>query len=191
MAPAFGFAPPCTVERLTCTDATRSGSRAEAGRAAAASSPSGTCMRLTGLGAVRARRWRHFLILHFSVGPGRSRTPSWIADSRWSSIFWRGFDWLLLMFVLFHAFMGVRIVVGDYTRGGVRTVLTWPCYLLARSSCSCMGTIVVVTLPERPCAMSRPDDARSITTPLIVGAGGAGLWAALELRARPASTPRS
>ena len=52
----------------------------------------------------------------------------------------------MLTFVVFHAFMGLRTVVGDYTSGGVRTGLTMALYLGAIVLFA-MGTIVVATLP--------------------------------------------
>ena len=51
------------------------------------------------------------------------------------------------MMVLFHAFMGVRTVIGDYTRGGVRAALTMGLYLMA-IVLFVMGTVVVLTLPK-------------------------------------------
>ncbi len=65
---------------------------------------------------------------------------------RWSSTFWRGFDWLMLMLVLFHAFIGMRVVVSDMSRGGVRTALLSGLYILA-ALLFAIGTIVVMTLP--------------------------------------------
>ncbi len=46
----------------------------------------------------------HFSILHFLFDPAQQN--SGFIDQRWSSIFWRTFDWLLLMMVLLHAFLG-------------------------------------------------------------------------------------
>jgi succinate dehydrogenase hydrophobic anchor subunit len=57
----------------------------------------------------------------------------------------------MLSFVVFHAFMGMRTVVGDYTRGGARTALTMLLYLGALVVFA-MGTIAVATLqfPVKP-----------------------------------------
>ena len=52
--------------------------------------------------------------------------------------------------------MGLRTVVGDYTRGGVRTVLTMVLYLGAIVLFA-LGTIVVVTLPSGPCRDAADD----------------------------------
>ncbi len=100
-------------------------------------------MRLTGLGLF-VTALAHFTITHFLSDPANQQA-TWIAD-RWGSIAWRTVDWLMLSFVTFHAFMGMRTVVQDYTRGGLRTVLTMGLYLGALVVFA-MGTIVVATLP--------------------------------------------
>jgi len=101
-------------------------------------------MRVSGLGLF-VLVLSHYLILHVLYDPAMQKA-GWIAEVRWSSTFWRAFDWLMLMLVLFHAFMGVRTVVGDYSRGRTRMVLTTGLYILA-IVLFVMGTIVVVTLP--------------------------------------------
>jgi succinate dehydrogenase / fumarate reductase membrane anchor subunit len=103
-------------------------------------------MRLTGL-ALFVLALAHFLILHVLYDPA-DQTANFIASVRWNHLFWRVFDWLLLMMVLFHAFMGVRTVVGDYTRGGARTALLTSLYLLALLLFAA-GTAVVLTLPSQ------------------------------------------
>jgi succinate dehydrogenase / fumarate reductase membrane anchor subunit len=104
-------------------------------------------MRLTGLGLF-VLALTHFLILHVLYDPAQ-QDASWIAQVRWSSLFWRTFDWSLLMLVLFHAFMGVRTVIVDYARGGVRLLLLSTLYLLAMAL-FVLGTSVVLTLPVVP-----------------------------------------
>jgi succinate dehydrogenase / fumarate reductase membrane anchor subunit len=101
-------------------------------------------MRLTGLGLF-VLALAHYLITHVVFDPA-IQTAEWIARTRWASIAWRTLDWLMLAMVLFHAFLGMRIVVQDYTRGGLRTILTMGLYLLALVLFA-MGTMVVVTLP--------------------------------------------
>ena len=102
-------------------------------------------MRLSGIGLF-VLVLTHYLILHVIYDPAE-QTASWIAEFRWSSTFWRAFDWLMLMLVLFHAFMGMRIVVSDYTKGGVRTLLLSGLYLIA-VVLFVLGTAVVMTLPN-------------------------------------------
>jgi succinate dehydrogenase / fumarate reductase, membrane anchor subunit len=101
-------------------------------------------IRVSGL-ALFVLALAHFSILHFLFDPAE-QDSSFIANVRWSSIFWRSTDWLMLMMVLLHSFFGVRVVVRDYTRGGVRTALTMGLYLLA-AVLFVLGTIVVMTLP--------------------------------------------
>ena len=104
-------------------------------------------MRVTGA-ALFVLALTHFLILHVLYDPAQ-QDASWIAQVRWSSLFWRVFDWSLLMLVLFHAFMGVRTVVMDYAQGGVRVLLLSALYLLA-FALFVAGTSVVLTLPVVP-----------------------------------------
>ena len=101
-------------------------------------------MRLTGLGLF-VTALAHYSITHFLFDPAE-QTTQWILDERWGNIAWRTVDWLMLSFVTFHAFMGMRTIVQDYTRGGVRTVLTMALYLGAFVLFA-LGTIVVATLP--------------------------------------------
>ena len=102
-------------------------------------------IRLSGL-ALFVLALAHFSILHFLYDPAEQDT-AFITNMRWSSIFWRGTDWLMLMMVILHSTFGVRVVVRDYTRGGVRTALTMGLYLLA-CVLFVLGTIVVMTLPR-------------------------------------------
>ncbi|MBI3745908.1 MAG: succinate dehydrogenase [Chloroflexi bacterium] len=104
-------------------------------------------MRITGLGLF-VLALTHFLILHVLYDPAQ-QDASWIAQVRWSSLFWRVLDWSLLMLVLFHAFMGVRTVVIDYVRGGPRLLILSALYLLAFALFAA-GTAVVMTLPVVP-----------------------------------------
>jgi succinate dehydrogenase hydrophobic anchor subunit len=100
-------------------------------------------MRLTGLGLF-VTALGHYIIVHFLFDPSE-QTAKWITDERWGNIAWRTVDWLMLTFVVFHAFMGLRTVVQDYTTGGLRIVLTMGLYLGAILLFA-MGTIVVATL---------------------------------------------
>jgi succinate dehydrogenase / fumarate reductase membrane anchor subunit len=101
-------------------------------------------MRLSGLGLF-VLVLSHYLILHVLYDPAEQHAE-WIAEVRWSSMFWRVFDWLMLTLVMFHAFMGMRVVVGDMTFGRVRTALMAGLFVLAVFLFT-IGTIVVVTLP--------------------------------------------
>jgi succinate dehydrogenase / fumarate reductase membrane anchor subunit len=101
-------------------------------------------IRLSGLGLF-VLALAHFSITHF-VFDVTVQEADWILDDRWGSLLWRTVDWLMLSMVIFHSFMGVRTVVGDYTRGGARAALTMGLYALALVLFA-MGTMVVATLP--------------------------------------------
>jgi succinate dehydrogenase hydrophobic anchor subunit len=106
-------------------------------------------MRLTGIGLF-ITALAHYIIVHFLYDP-KDQTAQWILDERWGNIAWRTADWLMLSFVIFHAFMGMRTVIGDYTHGGLKSALTILLYLAAFVIFA-MGTIAVMTLsfPVRP-----------------------------------------
>ena len=101
-------------------------------------------MRITGLGLF-VLALAHILILHVLYDPSQEDS-TFIAQMRWSSLFWRVMDWSLLMLVLFHAFLGVRTVVADYVKGGARSALLMALYLVA-FFLFVAGTSVVLTLP--------------------------------------------
>ncbi len=103
-------------------------------------------MRVTGV-ALFVLALAHFSILHFIWDPAE-QNAEFIANQRWNQIFWRGFDWLLLMTVLFHGFLGVRTVILDYVhRPGWRTGSMWLLYLTGLLL-FVIGTQVVLTLPS-------------------------------------------
>jgi succinate dehydrogenase / fumarate reductase, membrane anchor subunit len=102
-------------------------------------------MRLTGIGLF-VLVLSHYLILHVLYDPAE-QSAQWIAEFRWSNTFWRVFDWTMLTLVQFHAFMGMRTVVSDYTRGTLRRALLVVLYALA-ILLFVLGTYVVVTLPN-------------------------------------------
>jgi len=102
-------------------------------------------MRLSGI-ALFVLVLTHYLILHVLYDPSE-QTAAWIAEVRWSSTFWRVFDWSMLTLVLFHAFMGMRVVIGDLAGGRPAAVLRYGLYGLALFL-FLIGTYVVVTLPN-------------------------------------------
>ena len=102
-------------------------------------------MRLTGL-ALFVLALAHYLIVHFLFDPAQ-QTATWIIDQRWNQVFWRAFDWTLLMLVLFHGFMGMRTVIGDHVRRPrLRAGLLFALAVLG-VFLFIIGTLVVFTLP--------------------------------------------
>ena len=88
----------------------------------------------------------HFSILHFIWDPAE-QTADFITQERWNQIFWRGFDWLLLMTVLFHGFLGVRTVVLDYVHRPAMRTFTLTLLYITGVILFIIGTQVILTLP--------------------------------------------
>ncbi len=89
----------------------------------------------------------HFSILHFIWDPAE-QTAEFIANERWNQIVWRVFDWLLLMNVLFHGFLGVRTVVLDYVHRPQWREFTLLLLYTTAVILFLIGTQVVLTLPS-------------------------------------------
>ncbi len=101
-------------------------------------------MRITGV-MLFVLALAHFSIMHFLFDPSQENA-SWIA-ARWGSLAWRVFDWTLLMMVLFHSFMGVRTVLGDYVHGARARLLSMSTLYVIAIVLFVAGTGVVLTLP--------------------------------------------
>jgi succinate dehydrogenase / fumarate reductase membrane anchor subunit len=102
-------------------------------------------MRITGL-ALFVLALAHFSILHFIWDPA-DQNAEFIREQRWNQLFWRGFDWLLLMMVLFHGFMGVRTVISDYVHGLTLRAVLMSALFVSGALLFVIGTQVVLTLP--------------------------------------------
>ena len=100
-------------------------------------------MRISGV-ALFVLALTHFSLQHFASDP-KDQTADWIFSQAWNNAFRRGLDWLMLLFVLLHAFLGMRTVTMDYIRGGWRTAVLSILYL-AGAAVFAMGTIVVFTV---------------------------------------------
>jgi succinate dehydrogenase / fumarate reductase membrane anchor subunit len=102
-------------------------------------------MRITGL-ALFVLALAHFSILHFIWDPA-AQNAEFIRNERWNQIFWRAFDWLLLMTVLFHGFLGVRMVIHDYAKGPTLRAVLMSSLFVVGVLLLVIGTQVVLTLP--------------------------------------------
>jgi succinate dehydrogenase / fumarate reductase membrane anchor subunit len=100
-------------------------------------------MRLSGV-ALFVLALIHFSVLHFVFDPSQEKS-GWIFSERWNNVLLRSFDWLLLMMVVSHAFLGVRTVTKDYLHSGRRTVALTALYLVGIIVFA-MGTTVVMTV---------------------------------------------
>lgn len=102
-------------------------------------------MRVTGI-ALFVLALAHFSILHFIYDPA-DQTAAFITDQRWNQLFWRAFDWTLLMLVLFHSFMGMRTVLLDYLHWPRLRMVVLSIFYLMAVVLFVLGTVVVMTLP--------------------------------------------
>ena len=100
-------------------------------------------MRLSGV-ALFVLALTHFSVQHFLSDPS-TQTANWVFAEAWNNALRRGLDWLMLVFVLSHMFLGARTVTMDYVRGGPRILVLSALYLLG-AVVFAMGTIVVFTV---------------------------------------------
>jgi succinate dehydrogenase / fumarate reductase membrane anchor subunit len=100
-------------------------------------------MRLSGV-ALFVLALAHFSVQHFLTDPS-NQTADWIFSEAWNNALRRGLDWLMLVFVVSHMFLGVRTVTMDYIKGGARVLVLSTLYLIGFVVFA-MGTIVVFTV---------------------------------------------
>ena len=103
-------------------------------------------IRITGL-MLFVLALAHFSILHFIYDPAQ-QTAEFIATQRWNQLWWRVVDWLLLMSVLFHGFLGVRTVVMDYVHRPALREFTLLLLYTTGVLLFIIGTQVILTLPS-------------------------------------------
>jgi succinate dehydrogenase / fumarate reductase membrane anchor subunit len=85
----------------------------------------------------------HLFLNHVSTDV--SCTSYQLVSVRYSSPFWRLYDWLLLTLALLHGINGLRIVIDDYVRSrGWRLILQSTLGLLTLAF-FLMGTITLIT----------------------------------------------
>jgi succinate dehydrogenase / fumarate reductase membrane anchor subunit len=100
-------------------------------------------MRLSGV-ALFVLALTHFTVQHFVFDPS-AENAEWIFTARWNDLFLRSVDWMMLLMVVSHAFLGVRTVTMDYLRGGRRTLALTTLYLVG-VVVFVIGTSVVLTV---------------------------------------------
>ena len=86
----------------------------------------------------------HVLIMHvFDTGVARVNF-NFVVD-RWSSPFWRTWDWMMLVLALLHGVNGVRVIVQDYVRSpGGRLAWNWA-FGVVGFTLMVLGTVIVFT----------------------------------------------
>ena len=85
----------------------------------------------------------HLIIMH--VSNDVACTTYQFVATRYSNVFWRLFDWLLLTFALTHGMNGLRIVIDDYVhKPAARLWLLSICGVLLLAFFM-LGTITLIT----------------------------------------------
>jgi succinate dehydrogenase / fumarate reductase membrane anchor subunit len=86
----------------------------------------------------------HVLIMHV-METGVERVNFGFVAERWSSPFWRTWDWMMLSLSLLHGINGVRVIVRDYVRGpGWRLVWNWS-FGIVGFTLFVLGSVIVFT----------------------------------------------
>jgi succinate dehydrogenase / fumarate reductase membrane anchor subunit len=103
-------------------------------------------MRVSGV-ALFVLALTHFSVMHFLFDPAQEK--SGFISARWDDLAIRSFDWLFLIVVLSHAFLGIRTVTMDYLQGGRRTLALMVLSILGLVV-FVLGTLVVMTANIQP-----------------------------------------
>jgi succinate dehydrogenase / fumarate reductase, membrane anchor subunit len=86
----------------------------------------------------------HVLIMHV-FDTGVARVDFDFVVDRWSSPFWRTWDWMMLVLALLHGVNGVRVIVQDYVRSpGGRLAWNWA-FGVVGFTLLVLGTVIVFT----------------------------------------------
>lgn len=86
----------------------------------------------------------HVLIMHV-LDTGVQRVDFDFVAERWSSPFWRTWDWMLLSLALLHGVVGMRTIILDYVRrSGARLAWNWA-FGIVGFTLFVLGTVIVLT----------------------------------------------
>ncbi len=86
----------------------------------------------------------HVLIMHV-LDTGVDRVNFEFIQLRWASLFWKTWDWLMLVLALLHGVNGLRVIVLDYVRpAGLRRAIN-SFFVVLGAALMVLGTIIVVT----------------------------------------------
>ena len=86
----------------------------------------------------------HVLIMHV-LDTGVERVDFDFVVERWSSPFWRTWDWMLLSLAVLHGIVGMRTIILDYVkRPGARLAWNWA-FIVVGFTLFVLGTVIVFT----------------------------------------------
>jgi len=100
-------------------------------------------MRVSGL-LLLVLAMGHLVVMHL-FETGAERIDFGFVATRWTSPFWRTWDWMLLMLALVHGINGLRNITLDYVKyPGARLVINVTTYVIG-FVLMVLGTVVVVS----------------------------------------------
>jgi succinate dehydrogenase / fumarate reductase cytochrome b subunit len=101
--------------------------------------------RISGI-ALIVLAFGHLFITHYANVP--SETTFDFVSKRWANPLWRSFDWMLLLFAMWHGTLGMRLSINDYIRrDGLRVIASSINWLIA-VVITVIGTMTIVTFDE-------------------------------------------
>ena len=86
----------------------------------------------------------HVLIMHV-FEEGVDRVDFAFIQLRWASLFWKTWDWLMLVLALLHGVNGLRMIVLDYVRPARARRTINGFFVVLGAALMALGTIIVVT----------------------------------------------
>jgi succinate dehydrogenase / fumarate reductase, membrane anchor subunit len=86
----------------------------------------------------------HVLIMHV-LDEGVDRVDFAFIQLRWASLFWKTWDWLMLVLALLHGVNGLRMILLDYVRPATVRRAVNGFFVILGAALMALGTIIVVT----------------------------------------------
>jgi succinate dehydrogenase / fumarate reductase membrane anchor subunit len=86
----------------------------------------------------------HMAIMHV-LGGGVEKVNFSFVAGRWTGVFWRSYDWLLLALALLHGAIGARVVIRDHVNGAGWSKLAVVALYSITAVLLILGTVVIVT----------------------------------------------
>lgn len=113
-------------------------------------------LRISGL-LVIALVLGHLFVMHYANAP--ASTTSAFVSARWTGMFWRDFDWLLLLLALTHGLVGMRNVIADAVQSRIGRRASEGVLALLAALFLAIGTNSIVSVAHGPQSRGALSDA--------------------------------
>ena len=90
----------------------------------------------------------HILVVHI-LNSVDDITYEFVA-TRWQSLGWRFYDWLLLVLALTHGQNGLRVMIDDYVHSPAQRIVAHTLNWVVLGVFLALGTLTIVTFPTLP-----------------------------------------